>query len=220
VADEIYRNLVCSIEPEAVESVHLADFPVADLSQIDEKLIEATRLAMTVCSLGRAARAKAGVKVRQPLSKALVKVRSAGEKKALQNITYQILDELNVKEVECYEGEEIGDKPGYVSAAEGDYRVTVATELSPELEAEGIAREVVRRLQTMRRSAGLDIADHIVTYYEGGDSVQLVMTKFADYIKQETLSRELVSAVPPDGSYTEKFRISKYEISLGIKKTA
>jgi hypothetical protein len=46
------------------------------------------------------------------------------------------------------------------------------------------------------------------------------MTKFADYIKQETLSRELTSAVPPDGSYTEKFRISKYEISLGIKKTA
>jgi isoleucyl-tRNA synthetase len=130
------------------------------------------------------------------------------------------LDELNVKEVECYEGEEVGDKPGYVSAAEGDYRVTVATELSPELEAEGIAREVVRRLQTMRRSAGLDIADHIVTYYEGGDSVQLVMTKFADYIKQETLSRELISAVPPDGSYAEKFRISKYEISLGIKKTA
>ena len=220
VADEIYRNLVCSIEPEAAESVHLADFPVADLSKIDEKLIEATRLAMTVCSLGRAARAKAGVKVRQPLSKAVVKVRPGGEKKALQKITYQILDELNVKEVEFYEGEEVGDKPGYVSAAEGDYRVAVATELSPELEAEGISREVVRRLQTMRRSAGLDIADHIVTYYEGGDSIQLVMTKFADYIKQETLSRELISAAPPDGSYTEKFRISNNEISLGIKKTA
>jgi isoleucyl-tRNA synthetase len=220
VADEIYRNLVCSIEPEAAESVHLADFPVADLFKIDEKLIEATRLAMTVCSLGRAARAKAGVKVRQPLSKAVVKVRPGGEKKALQKITYQILDELNVKEVEFYEGEEVGDKPGYVSAAEGDYWVAVATELSPELEAEGISREVVRRLQTMRRSAGLDIADHIVTYYEGGDSIQLVMTKFADYIKQETLSRELISAAPPDGSYTEKFRISNNEISLGIKKTA
>jgi isoleucyl-tRNA synthetase len=98
--------------------------------------------------------------------------------------------------------------------------VAVATELSPELEAEGIAREVVRRLQTMRRSAGLDIADHIFTYYEGGDSIQLVMTEFADYIKQETLSRELIAAVPPAGSHTEKFRISGYEISLGIKKAA
>jgi isoleucyl-tRNA synthetase len=220
VAEEIYRNLVCSVEPEAVESVHMADFPVADLAQIDEKLIEATRLAMTVCSLGRAARAKSGIKVRQPLSRALVKIRSAGEKKALQKLTHQILDELNVKEIEFHEGEEVGDKPGYVSAADGDYWVAVATELSPELEAEGIAREIVRRLQTMRRSAGLDIADHIFTYYEGGDSIQLVMTEFADYIKQETLSRELIAAVPPAGSHTEKSRISGYETSLGIKKAA
>jgi isoleucyl-tRNA synthetase len=88
------------------------------------------------------------------------------------------------------------------------------------LEAEGIAREVVRRLQTMRRSAGLDIADYISTYYQGGDSVQQVMAKFADYIKQETLSRELVSASPPDGSHTEKVRISGQEVSLSIKKAA
>ncbi|OGO60112.1 MAG: isoleucine--tRNA ligase [Chloroflexi bacterium RBG_19FT_COMBO_48_23] len=220
IAEEIYRNLVCPVEPEAVESVHMADFPVADLSQVDEKLIEATRLAMTVCSLGRAARAKSGIKVRQPLSIALVKVRSAGEKEALQKLTYQILEELNVKELEFCEGEEVSDRPGYVSAAEGDYWVAVATELSPELEAEGVAREVVRRLQTMRRSAGLDIADHILTYYEGGDSIQLAMTKFADYIKQETLSQELIAAVSPVGSHTEKFRISNYEISLGIKKAS
>ena len=220
VADEIYRNLVCSVDPEAAESVHLTDFPIADLSQVDEKLVEATSLAMTVCSLGRAARAKAGIKVRQPLSMAVVKVRSASEKQALQMLAYQILDELNVKELGFHEGGEIGDKPGYVSVAEGDCWVAVATELSPELEAEGIAREVVRRLQTMRRSAGLDIADYIVTYYEGGDSVNLVMTKFADYIKQETLSREIISAIPPDGSYAEKFRISNHEISLGIQKAA
>jgi isoleucyl-tRNA synthetase len=220
IAEEMYRNLVCSVDHKAVESVHLTDFPVSDRTQIDTGLVEATRLAMTVCSLGRAARAKAGIKVRQPLSKALVKVRSAGEKRALQRLTYQVLDEVNVKEVEFCEGEAVNDKPGYVSAAEGDYWVAVATELSPELEAEGIAREVVRRLQTMRRSAGLDIADHIVTYYNGGDSIQMVMTNFADYIKQETLSRDLISAVPPAGSHAEKFRISNHEISLGIKKAA
>jgi len=218
IADEIYRNLVCSVESEAAESVHLADFPVADLSRVDDKLIEATRLAMMVCSLGRAARAKSGIKVRQPLSRVLVKVRSPGEKEALQKLASQILDELNVKGIEFHEGGEVSDKPGYVSAAEGDYWVAVATKLSPELEAEGIAREVVRRLQTMRRSAGLDIADHIVTYYEGGDSFRLIMTKFADYIKQETLSKELISVIPPAESYTEKFHISNYKISLGIKK--
>jgi isoleucyl-tRNA synthetase len=88
------------------------------------------------------------------------------------------------------------------------------------LEAEGIAREVVRRLQTMRRSAGLDIADHIVTYYQGGGPIQQVMTSFSDYIKQETLSRELIPAVSPGGSYAENFRISNCEIALGIKKAA
>jgi isoleucyl-tRNA synthetase len=219
-AEEMYRNLVCSVDSKAVESVHLTDFPVSDRAQVDEEMVEATHLAMMVCSLGRAARAKAGIKVRQPLSKALIKLRSGGEKKAVQKLTYQILDELNVKEVEFHEGKEVGDKSGYTSAVEGDYWVAVATELSPELEAEGIAREVVRRLQTMRRSAGLDIADHIVTYYQGGGSIQRVISKFDDYIRQETLSRELIPAVSPGGSYAEKFRISNCEIELGIKKAA
>jgi len=218
VAEEIYRNLVCSADSEAVESVHLTDFPIADRAQIDTQLVDATRLAMTVCSLGRAARAKAGIKVRQPLSRVLVKVRSAAERDGLQRLASQILDELNVKEVEFAEGELTGDERGYALAEEGDYWVAVATEISSELKAEGIAREVVRRLQTMRRSAGLDIADYIVTYYQGGDIVQQVMTEFADYINQETLSRELVSAPPPDSSYAEKYRISDSEILLGIQK--
>jgi len=218
VAEEIYRNLVCSIDPAAAESVHLTDFPVANPVEIDEKLVDATRLAMTVCSLGRAARAKAGIKVRQPLTKALVKVRSSVEREGLQRLAYQILEELNVKELEFAEEDITGDKPGYALAADGDYWVAVTVELSPELKAEGAAREVVRRLQTMRRSAGLDIADYIIAYYQGEDSIQQVMTKFADYIKQETLSRQLVLAPPPDGSHTEKHRISNSEVLLSIKK--
>ena len=218
VAEEIYRNLVCSVDHEAVESVHLTDFPVADRTQIDEKLVDANRLAMIACSLGRAARAKAGIKVRQPLSRVLVKVNSASEREALQKSAPYILDEVNVKEVEFTEEEVSDNKLGYASAVEGDYWVAVATELSPELVAEGIAREVVRRLQTMRRSAGLDITDYIVTYYQGEISIQQVMTKFADYIKQETLSRELALGTPPDGSHTEKHRISNSEVLFGIVK--
>ncbi len=219
VAEEIYQNLVSSVDPKAAESVHLADFPVADKIRIDEELNEATRLAMFVCSLGRAARAKAGIKIRQPLSRAIIKVRSLDEKKALQRLSYQISDELNVKEIEFTERAGVSsDKPGYALAVDGDYWVAVDTVLSPELEAEGTAREVVRRLQTMRRSAGLDIADYIITYYQGVDSIQQVMMKFADYIKQETLSRELVPASPPEGSYTQKYHISGCEVSLGIKR--
>lgn len=218
MADEMYGNLVKSVEPEAPESVHLSSFPVSDSSKIDNKLVEATNLVMTICSLGRAARAKANIKVRQPLAKAIVKLRSEGEKKSLEKLTYQILDELNVKEVDFQAVQDVAERPGYVAALEGDYGVSVATELSPQLEAEGIARELVRRLQTMRRSSGLDITDHIVTYYQGGDSLGRVMSEFADYIKQETLTRDLIAATPPDGSYTEKFRISGYEVVLGISK--
>lgn len=219
IAEEIYRNLVCSVDSEAVESVHLTDFPVADRTQIDEKLVNATRLAIQICGLGRAARARAAIKVRQPLSKALVKVRSADEEKALQRLSYQVRDELNVKEIKFSVGmKSVDESSGYVVAVDGDYWVAIATELSPELKAEGLAREIVRRLQTMRRAAGLDIADHIIIYYQDGKAIQQVMARFADYIKQETLARELSLALPPEGSYTDRFRISDHEILLGIRK--
>ncbi len=220
IAEEIYQNLVRSVEPDAVESVHMTDFPVADRDKIDTKLVDATSLAMMVCSLGRAARAKAGIKVRQPLSTVLVKARSQTEKDNLHRLAYQILDELNVKRIEFADGEVPVDSPGYSSAVEGDYWVAVATDLSPELEAEGIAREVVRRLQTMRRSAGLDITDTITVYYQGVSLIQQVMEQFADYIKQETLSQKLVSDTPPNGIYTEKYRLLDSEVVFGIKKEA
>jgi len=218
VAEEIYRNLVCSANPGAPESVHMADFPAADLSLIDEELDEATRLAMVVCSLGRSARAQAGVKVRQPLSGVLVKVRSESERKALQRLDYQILDELNVKRVELTLHPVAGEKPGYAFAAEGDYEVGVDTELSPELRAEGIARELVRRLQTMRRSAGLEIADHVIVFYKSEDSIRQVVREFGDYIKQETLSQDLVEGEPDAGSFTESHRIYENKVLLGLKK--
>ena len=82
ISEEMYQNLVRSANPDAPESVHLADYPVSDPSLIDERLSQATRLAMKVSSLGRSARSKAGVKVRQPLPKVLVKLGSRDEESA------------------------------------------------------------------------------------------------------------------------------------------
>jgi isoleucyl-tRNA synthetase len=96
--------------------------------------------------------------------------------------------------------------------------VALPTEVSPELQAEGMAREIVRRLQAMRRSAGFDIADHIITYYQGEDYIKGVMADFADYIKQETLSQKLIDGVPEEGVFTERQRISGYEFLLGVKR--
>jgi len=219
IAEEIYQNLVCSIDSKAEESVHLTDFPAADRTLIDEELNEATSLAITICSLGRAARAKAGIKVRQPLSRVLVKVKSKKNRDSLQRMSHQILDELNVKEIEFVSGEAPGSESGYATTMDADYWVAMSTEISPELEAEGIAREVVRRLQTMRRSAGLDITDNIIVYYKGGPEIQQVITKFADYIKQETLCLELISKLPSDGVYTERYRLLDAEVTFGIEKT-
>lgn len=219
IAEELYQNLVRSVDPKAPESVHLADFPVAQPTEIDEELIEATRFAMLVCSLGRAARAKAGIKVRQPLAKAVIGVNSEGEKRYLTRLSNQIVDELNVKELEfCSDPEGFVNRNDFALAMEGDHWVAVMTELSPELEAEGLAREIVRRLQTMRRSAGLEVTDSIITYYQGDDPVREVMERFAHYIKQETLSKELIQSVPPQESYIEKHRISGHEVVLSVMR--
>jgi len=218
LAEEMYQNLVCSVFTEAPDSVHLADFPVADEAKIDKQLGEDIRLAMKVSSLGRAARSQAGIKVRQPLAKALVKLQSGEEGEALKRVAAQILEEINVKGVEPVGGGVELDKPGYEVVSEGGYSVAIATEIPPELLAEGMAREVVRRLQTMRRSAGFDIADHIITYYQGEAYIGQVMADFTDYIKQETLSRELVEGVPEEGVFTESHKLSGYDIALGVKR--
>ena len=105
VAEEIYRNLVVSLDQSAPDSVHLAGFPVADESLIDKELSEGMRLAMRVSSLGRAARSKAKIRVRQPLAKVLVKPRSSTESEALKNLESHVIDELNVKEVIPFQDE-------------------------------------------------------------------------------------------------------------------
>jgi isoleucyl-tRNA synthetase len=218
LAEELYQNLVCSVFPEAPDSVHLADFPVADVAKIDKQLANDTRLAMNVCSLGRAARSEAGIKVRQPLSRIDVFVNTSSQRRILENpaIQAQIMEEVNVKALR------ITDFPPTIASAGdvNDILVGLDPNITPELKAEGMAREIVRRLQTMRRSAGFDIADHIITYYQGEAFIRQVMEDFADYIKQETLSRQLIEGVPEEGAFTERYKLSGYDILLGVKRLA
>jgi isoleucyl-tRNA synthetase len=224
VAEELYQNLFHSVNPQATESVHLTDFPIADETKINDKLNSHVELAMKISSLGRAARAKAGIKVRQPLGKAVVGIETEQEKKALEDLATEIMEEINVKQLvmlgEAKGREEFpSDMPGYSVAGEARYWVAISTELTPELIAEGISRELVRYLQNMRRNAKLNITDHIITYYQTKESlIKQVMDTFASYIKQETLSQELLDGLPPDGAYSERHRISNSEVSLAIKK--
>jgi len=280
IADEMYRNLVGSFYPEAPESVHLADFPEARREFIDEKLSEDTKLVMRSASLGRSARSKAGLKVRQPLSQAIIRVRSSAEAEGLKRLRHQIMEELNVKDVtvttdegELVEfeikpnltllgpkyGKELGaikkalteidsgkaaitsrdgsaiqageyallpeeiivatiPRAGYVTAEEGGYVVGIPTEVSAELLEEGLVREIVHRLQNMRRSAEFEIDDYIETYYQADESVRDIISRFADYIRQETLSRELLETAPADGAYVETHRLDGRELILGVRR--
>ena len=173
---------------------------------------------MKVCSLGRAARSQANVKVRQPLGQAIVKVASARDRDGLIRITPQILEELNVKTLAFADKIEELNMPELCVSMEGEVSVAVPREISPELAEEGLAREIVHRLQTMRKTAGFEIADYIVTYYQGDDYVKQVMNNYADYIKLETLSRSLFNGKPEEGMNTETFKLNDHAVILGVKK--
>ena len=280
VAEAMYQNLVRSVDPQAPESVHLTRFPEAALEVIDRELEADMRLAMRLASLGHAARARAGLKVRQPLAEAVLCVRSAGERDRVERLRGLIGDELNVKDVRVttneaelvrYEvrpkaavlgkrygalfprirqaagaqsaelapalragrpvtltvdGQEVELRPdevelvlaereGYAVAQEGGYLAGVSTVLGEELRREGLAREVVRRLQVMRRDADLRIEEPIVTYYQASGELRDVLRQWAGYIQQETLSRRLIEGAPPPGAVTERQRVDGQEVTLG-----
>jgi isoleucyl-tRNA synthetase len=219
MAEELYQNLVVSIFADAPDSVHLADFPVADESLIDRQLSADIRLAMRLSSLGRAARSQAGIKVRQPLAEVVVCLASSAEQASVERVKGQVLEELNVKALRITgSGAELAG-PGFAVSEEAGYTAAISTVITPELAAEGLAREIVHRLQTMRRSAGFDIADHITTYFQGDDYSRRVMADFAGYIERETLSRRLVEGAAPEDAFSEGFTLAGHEITLGVAKT-
>jgi isoleucyl-tRNA synthetase len=220
VAEEMYQNLVCSAFPDEPESVHLAEWPAADLSLVDETLMADTRLVMKVASLGRNARAKAGVKVRQPLAKVLVRPRVAAEADALRRLAPQVLEELNVKQLVVATDEAALQVAGLALAEEGGYAVALDTAITPELADEGLAREIVHRLQTMRKNAGFDIADYITTHYQGDAEITRVLRQFEGYVRQETLSRELAEGPPPEGAYVEEHKLGGKSVRLAVRRVA
>ena len=322
MTEQMYGNLT---NGQKKESVHLDDFPVADESLIDESLSRATRMIMQLSSMGRAARQKAGIKVRQPVQTMKVLVSGGSDKATVEALSSQLEEELNVKDVEViYDSEGMGeihfwdwkvspnmrvlgpkygprlreiteglaamdprevvtkmwqhkklvipskdealppielgfDLPegggwyGYAPlpdedhhleaeesteslglfgvlnaekiapegfAAEEDrgYSVAMSTEITPELRLEGDARELVHGIQNMRRSADFDIADHIVTYYESSPELEAVIAAHSDYIRQETLTQELLSQPPADGAYTETLKVNSIEATIGVRR--
>ncbi|MCE2470199.1 MAG: isoleucine--tRNA ligase, partial [Dehalococcoidia bacterium] len=117
----------------------------------------------------------------------------------------------------------VEDPPGMAVASEegGGLAVAVDTELTDALRAEGFARELVHRVQNMRRDAGFDIADRIVTYVDGADAGTLaILEAHGAYLRQETLSVRVAAAPPPGGAHAERHAIEDTELTIGVTRAA
>jgi isoleucyl-tRNA synthetase len=286
LADEMYENLVRSVKPDAPVSVHLTDYPVADSAKVDAALDRDMAALLQAVELGRSARNKASVKVRQPLPKVLVWSRDSGKYDAIERMQDQLLDELNVKAVGriddpstyatyvvrpnlsllgpkygkrlgairtaltaadvasvatsvrsggnvdlTVEGEtvsllpeevlvDVQEREGFNVAEDGDLLVALDTTLTPELVAEGLARDFVRGVQDARKNAGLRIEDTIRLVYSasGSDEIAQAIESFGDYIKAETLARELVADGAANAAHSEEVKVGKDRVVVGVTR--
>jgi isoleucyl-tRNA synthetase len=234
VAEAMYQNLVRTVDAAAPESVHLAAWPEADESLVDRRLMEGTRAVMRVVSLGRAARSKAGIKVRQPLVSVTAFVHHAAQAEGLRRLESQVLDELNVKRLdvidsaEAFKGRSAVEHPKDLLAllpegaalAEDDagYAAGLDTRITPELANEGLARELVHRIQNMRKAAGFEIADRIQIYFDDSQRLRQVFDAHGDYAREETLADEIFEGQAPEDAYSEEQLLDGGTVTLAVRR--
>jgi len=129
--------------------------------------------------------------------------------------------DVNGEELEIAPGEaevKVQAKAGWAVATEGGYTVAVSTELTTELMQEGLAREVVRRVQDLRKKADFRIEDRITTYYKAEGKLAEAIAAWTDYIKAETLTEELTTADPPHGLVTDKATMGGDALALAVRR--
>lgn len=278
MAEQIYQNLVKSVDANAPASVHLCDFPVCDEAMINKELEKYMNEVLEIVVLGRSCRNESGIKNRQPIGTLYV-----GATEVLpQEFIDIVAEELNVKHVEftteaaeyisysfkpqmrtlgpkygkmlnsirtalaeldgtaamaelnetgvlklTIEGSEIeltkedllistAQKEGYVAAADKGYTVVIDTNLTEELLEEGFVREIISKIQTMRKEADFEVQDHIQVAYTGSDKVAAIMAKNANYIASEVLANS-VTAGSVEG-YTKDWKINGEEVTFSVKK--
>ena len=213
-AEELYQKLVRPFFPEAPESVHLCDFPAPEPELFDEKLEQEMKLVQTVVSVGRAARSRAGIKVRQPLEE--LRIWLPGRRIEEPELLEEIKEELNVRRISFAESPEDLRGPDLVAAEEEGVGAAISTRIPEELKLEGLARELVRRIQNLRKSAGLVVSDRIRLYYEG-EGLDRVFELFGDYIRRETLALSSEKGIPED-AFAQTFKIEGREVKLALRR--
>ena len=269
VTEDIYQNLVLSVDKDAPESVHLQDFPKADEAMIDTDLLAKIDTIIKAVEMGRSARNKANIRTRQPLANMLFKARNAKEKEYITELEDQIKEELNIKKVTLIDsideyvsydakpnfvtlGKKVGknmplivkglkemdgakvaalvqagetiaiaginvshddinivvnEKEGVVAVEDKGYVAILDVTLTEELKQEGLVRDLVRHIQTLRKEADFNVDDRIELFIDASDDVMAAVKVYAEYLETETLATLLKSS-------TDSYDASK-EIKVG-----
>ncbi len=278
MTEDIYRNLVCSVDKNAPESVHLCDFPAVHEEMINEDLEAAMEEILDIVVLGRAARNTANIKNRQPIGTMYVcsNVELVGEYRTI------ILDELNVKEIvfrnDLSEFTSYTFKPqlktvgpkygkllngirthltemdgrkameelettgslsfdisgsnvvlskedllidmaqmeGYVTEADNRVTVVLCTDLSEELIEEGFVREIISKVQTMRKEAGYEVMDRIHVYSSGNEKIRGLMERHGNEIQKDVMASDILFAEAK--GYVKEWNINGETVTLGVEK--
>ena len=283
ISEKIYQNLVCNIDDSLPESIHLCDYPVIDDKKINQTMVEQVDTIRKIVELGRSARNKADLKIRQPLQELCFHLSDNSIEQFVMENQQIILEELNVKKIKYvksidmligYEikpnlpliGQNYGkelpaikeviikmdsdkivsdlnqvgeveisilsksivlkrdaflinkeSKKGYTSESDGNITVGLTTKLTEKLVQEGIARDVIRHVQIMRKNANFAVEDRINIYGsftgEVGDAIKV----YEDYFKNETLTVNMIDEFQ-SGEYEESFEIKGTSIKIGINR--
>ncbi len=278
MTEEIYRNLVCSVDKNAPESVHLCDFPKVNENLIDKELEASMEEVLDIVVMGRAARNTANIKNRQPIGTMYVRA----ERPLAEMFQAVVADELNVKHVEFKEDlsdftsytfkpqlKTVGPKygkllngirthltelngreamkelentgslsfdidgqnvvlskedllidtaqmEGYVTEEDNMVTVVLDTNLSQELIEEGFVREIISKVQTMRKEAGFEVMDKIVVYSAGNEKLEDLMKTYRDEILGDVMAADV--RFDEMKGYTKEWNINGESVTLGVEK--
>lgn len=216
LAETLYQELkevIGKSKARWQESVHLEKWPLEEKSPIDHRLLKNMVLARQIVELAHAARAEAKIKVRQPLSQLVVA--HSEFKGEYANI---LRDELNVKEVTYVN--QLPKGTDWITKEETDVKIALDTTITDQLKEEGISREIIRQINSLRKKAGLTIKDKIKVYYHCADSyLEGFFDFFKDAILKDTIA-DSISVYPEKKSikHEKVINVEGKELKLGIDK--
>jgi isoleucyl-tRNA synthetase len=195
VSEAIYTNLAGQRKGWP-ESVHLSDWPPSPQEWVDEALRKEMTRVRRLVEAGHAARNAAGIKVRQPLRAAVI-----AEARLQPELEAILLEELNLKTV-SYKGEGGG--------------VTLDTVITEELKLEGLARDLVRKIQELRKQSGFAVEDRIRVFYEGDGLLAQALERWRDYVATETLALEIARGGAPADASCENLKIEGDDLKVCV----